>query len=666
MFDLLSARFSVRVRVLGSPFQVLCSALLWLMATPPSAEAQKQQFFDALLPLYKATAGAYGDEGEQITRQVEAMMQALGQWDGAIRASEAERRARLGGADARTALQIHTLLASMYLERSRFTEALREFDVDIKIDPARAAFHRFRALIFQTLDRRAEAADAFRTAWLTDPADPENAYHLLVHKSARTTAAERARARDTLASLERELVRGQRAKAEAPFLDVRAITDDAGGAMAFAPAAYAPAFSLLLRGDLDSGLKALGDAVVKDPLVADSALRLEPTVRGMAALRQGRIVEAIDAMKAALAQAPASAELPRILAAIELINGDIASSVQHLRDSVRLNAKNERAWLALARTLDDLGEWVEAANVVRRALTELPDSGELRWQLSVISGKRQRTDDSDLELIATADRLVLLAGTGELYGRIARLAQAHLNYPRAIELLEKRVSLAPNNDAAHQALGLAYVEQGREEEGYAELVIALLLNPADADTLAAIGRLHLTAGRFGAAIEALTRAVTSEPANAQSVHALGDALVRAGKGSEGQQHLQESERLQSRAVEGQRRSRTAGMLTLQAEISMSQQRYENAIELWRQAAQLETQNVATRLRLAAALVAAQRLEEAATELRAAISLQAGPDARLKLADVYAALGRIDDSARERRIYSEERLRELRERAEGNH
>jgi len=554
---------------------------------------------------------------------------------------------------------VHTVLASMYLERSRFDEALREFDEDIRIDPTRAAFHRLKGLIYQSLGRSTEAADAFHAAWMADSVDPQNAYQLLVHPSARTTAAQRAQTREVLATLERELVRGTRARAESPFLSLRPINDDADGALAFAPAAYSRALSRLLTGEINVGMTALRDAIAKDPLVADSALRLEPMTRGIAALRRGQIAEAIESIKAASALAPDSSDVRRILATAERINGDVAACLQHLRDAVRLNPKNERAWLALARTLDDTGAWAEAGDVLRKAVSELPDAGELRWQLSLMSATRQRTDNADLELIAAADRLVLLAGTGELYDRIGRMAQAHLEYDRAITLLEQRVVLAPNNALAHQALGRAYVDQGRENEGYAELVIALWLQPDSATALGSIGRLHLSGGRYPQAIEALTRAVTLAPADAQSVHALGDALVRAGKLNEGEPWLKESARLQANAVETQRRSRTAAMLSLQAEIDMSQGRYDQAIETWQQARELESRNAATHLRLADAFVAAKKLDQAARELEIAISLKAGADAHRRLASVYADLGRTDDSARERHIYTEERLQELR-------
>src|SRR5688572_21936829 len=265
-----------------------CILHVALLALPAKAAAQNSQFFDALLPMYKALSGAYGDEGTQLAAHLTSMSAALARWDTSSREAEVELRARLRGADPQTALQAHTLLASTSIERGRFAEAIREFDAAIRIDPRRAAFHRFKALSYQALGRQADAAAAFRAAWTIDPADPLNAYQLLVHRSAQTTAAQRARARDTLAMLERELVGGTRTKAAAPFLSLRAIEDEAAGAMAFAPAAYTRAFSLLLKGELDAGMTSLRDAVRMDPLVADAALRLEPMTRGIAALRQGQ------------------------------------------------------------------------------------------------------------------------------------------------------------------------------------------------------------------------------------------------------------------------------------------------------------------------------------------------------------------------------------------
>ena len=645
------------------PRSVLVSTLLLaLLAVPSNAFAQRDAFFSALLVFYKTLGGVYGDEGPQLVAQLGAISTALERWDDEIRAAEGQLRPQLNGRDAQTELQVHTLLASLYMERGRFDDALREFDEDLRIDPRRAAFHRYQGLIHQVEGRPAEAADAFRAAWLLDPADPQNAYRLLAFKSAQTTPQENERALETLAGVERDLIKGRRPRAAAPFTTVSAIVDDAGGAMAFVPAAYARGFSLVLKGELDSGLAALRAAVAADPLVIDASRKAETMTRGITALRQGLLAGAIEQFEATAAVIGDSAEAQRMLGTAYGVNGDVTRSLQHLRQAVRLNARDERSWLALVRTLDESNASGEAEEAVRAAIAELPDAGALRWQLATIAAKRQRTNEADLASMTAIDRYVVLVGRGELHTLLAKLAQTHLDYQRAIGLLERAAALIPNNKGAHKSLARAYIEDGRDSEGYAELVVALMIDPDDVETLTGIGRVHVAAGRVPESIETLERAVAIDRANQQAVHALGDALVRAGKTAEGQEWLQESDRLRARSIDEERLLRTIAILTLQAEVRNGERDYAGAIDLWDQIIQLRPGSASSHLRLAEALVAAQRLDEAAKNYQTAISLGAGADARRRLAEVHDALGRNAESVRERASYVQQRLEELRQRA----
>jgi tetratricopeptide (TPR) repeat protein len=403
------------------------------------------------------------------------------------------------------------------------------------------------------MNRDAEAAAAFRAAWLREPDDPQNAYRVVVYRSPETTAADVQRALGTLAGLERALIRRERARAYAVFMNVRAIDDDAAGAMGFVPARYAPAFSLLLNGDYAAAVVALRSAVAADPLNTDPAMRSERTTQGVAALKQGLVDIAITHLEAAL-EAGESPQAHRLLGTAYWVSGDLGKSVLHLRAAVRLAPADERSWLALARALESSGNLPEAVDALQKAIGELPDAGALRWQLSVIAGKRQRTEAVDLELAAVAERLTLLAGKGELYDRAGRLAHGHLDYERALTLFEERVVLTPNNAAAHKTLGRAYIDAGREDEGYAELVIALLLDPLDTETLTALGQLHLMADRPAQAVDALERALAIQSDHSEALHALSDALLRTGRTAEGQKRREESDQLRTKDVDDQRRS----------------------------------------------------------------------------------------------------------------
>ena len=303
-----------RIRPLRNPSRRLwrrfavAAAALALLVHPRSADAQKDRVDNALGPFFQALGGVYGDEGSRLPAQLDALIASLTRWDAALAARERDVRRSLKDAESPAALEAHVVLASLYAERSRFDEALREIDAAISLDATRPPLHQFRALVFQALGRHDEAANSFRAAWLLAPDHPEAAYHLVVHRSPQTTAAEAERALGTLRTLVRDLVRGTRQAVAAPFLTLNAIDQDAGGGTAFAPAHYTGAFDLLFRGDFAGAASALRTAVAADPLVADPAHRSSALTRGITALRQGQISAAIEALETAVAGVPGSSE----------------------------------------------------------------------------------------------------------------------------------------------------------------------------------------------------------------------------------------------------------------------------------------------------------------------------------------------------------------------
>src|SRR5262249_37279884 len=116
----------------------------------------------------------------------------------------------------------------------------------------------------------------------------------------------------------------------------------------------------VLKGELDAGLVALREAVAADPLIVDPSRTLDARTRGIAALRQGSPVDAIAQFESTAAAIGNSSEAHRMLATAYAVNGDTARSLQHSRQAVRLNARDERSWLALVRTLDESGALAEA------------------------------------------------------------------------------------------------------------------------------------------------------------------------------------------------------------------------------------------------------------------------------------------------------------------
>ena len=69
--------------------------MLALLVVPSAALAQRDAFFSALVEFYKSSAGLYGDEGPQLTAQLEAMSTALDAVGREIRDAERELRSQL-------------------------------------------------------------------------------------------------------------------------------------------------------------------------------------------------------------------------------------------------------------------------------------------------------------------------------------------------------------------------------------------------------------------------------------------------------------------------------------------------------------------------------------------------------------------------------------------
>src|SRR5688572_4933258 len=99
-------------------------AMIALLVGRETAVAQRDQFFEAVLPFYRALTGAYGDEGTRLPVYLDALAASLRRWDRALAVTETKQRARLDAGDGQTRLEVHTTLASLYAERGQFARAL--------------------------------------------------------------------------------------------------------------------------------------------------------------------------------------------------------------------------------------------------------------------------------------------------------------------------------------------------------------------------------------------------------------------------------------------------------------------------------------------------------------------------------------------------------------
>ena len=93
-------------------------------------------------------------------------------------------------------------------------------------------------------------------------------------------------------------------------------------------------------------------------------------------------VAAQPRLEEAAARAPESSEIHRVLGNAHRMGRQHDMALSALETAIRLDSTNERAHLALASTLMEMGRAEEAALALRRAVANQPDSGQMHWMLA--------------------------------------------------------------------------------------------------------------------------------------------------------------------------------------------------------------------------------------------------------------------------------------------
>jgi tetratricopeptide (TPR) repeat protein len=615
-----------------------------LLAAPSAAFAQKDSFVEALVALTTALSGTYGDEGAHVRTALDTAARALAEWDRFLRESEETVSSRLPTASLQNALEMHTTMGALYLERGRLGDALREFQAASRIAPERPALHLFQGLAHDAANQAREATDAYRRAWELDPDDPVKAYLAAEHflRDGRTEDATKPVA--TLSAAVRLITAQERPPKGAPFIQLSLVQDEASPTPLFGPAAYQQGYAFIGKAAYPDALMALRSAASGDRLVTSA-----PSPRmtqGAAALRDGRPAEATSHFAAEMTAQPQSSEAHRLSGVAYWATAEYDKSIGHLEDAIRLNTGDERARVTLARVLAEAGHPSRAEQTLVDAIRVLPSSALARWQLGRLYASTGRNQEAIVELESAA-RLSAFAGKAQVYRELGRLYRRESNADAVVEALSRLLRIAPNDASAHLERGQALLLLGRQDDAFVDFVAALLASPQAPEAYLAIGQVHLAAGRYPDAVFVLERAVALDAENAEARYALGTALVRAGQKEAGTTQLAEFQRLQAQALDAHRREIDVAVLKLEADTRTREGARERAVALWRAIVAAQPDIASNHAGLASALAEGGQLDAAVEHYERALALDAAPQAYRQLAALYEKMGRLDESARTR-------------------
>lgn len=606
------------------------AGLAALVCAPWDGEASERDVKAAVLELVSATAGTFGDEGVQIVSAVDELERAVGRWDAALEALT-ESTARAAGGDE----QAHRDLSGAYLQRGRAVEALVAADAALAVAPQDPAVHRQRGLALNALGRTVESVEAFQRAWSLGSQDGGTAF------LAFTAGGDEARATQAFSVAHEQCLAAPSPRPHAsPDLLDATISDTP----LLPPAVYVRAYAHLAQKAFGEAIAEFRRAAGADPLLTDPAAPLPELAAGTAALRRGNLAEARRQLDAARKEVPASSEIERILGLVFLVSGDRATSLVHLDNAIKLNPSNERARVAIARIHVDAGRTADAEQVLLDTLRALPESRLAHWWLGWVYEQLDQLPEARAHLAQSAGPETL-AGRHRVLSAIARLARVQGDFDSVVPAFEQAVRAAPNDVLTRKELAFAYLEQDRPLAAFRELVAACAIAPADPDVHALVGRIHLDADRAHAAVPALRRALELAPGHADARYALATALLRLGDGQAAAREREMFDRASRASIEARRRQMAADVLAAEAAVRTAEGFHDRALALWQQVIEVEPDRVSHLQSLAAAQVRAGRTLEAIETYERSASVEGGADVYRRLAELYAQVGRHDDSRR---------------------
>jgi tetratricopeptide (TPR) repeat protein len=234
---------------------------------------------------------------------------------------------------------------------------------------------------------------------------------------------------------------------------------------------------------------------------------------GNALGRAGRLAEAAESFRRALALQPDFAEAHSNLSDVQLELGQLAEAINSARRAVEIRPAFAAAQQNLGRALLRLGRYAEAVDSCRRAIQLRPDFAEAHNSLGSALAKLGRPE----EAIAGFRRAVAISpGFAEAHANLANAVRATGNLGEAVEGYRRAILLKPDFVSALIELATALRLQRRTAESEATCNAALRIAPDSAPAFAVLAELRADNGHFAEAEDYFKRAVACDPESVEA------------------------------------------------------------------------------------------------------------------------------------------------------
>lgn len=164
------------------------------------------------------------------------------------------------------------------------------------------------------------------------------------------------------------------------------------------------------------------------------------------------------------------------------------------------------------------GRLEDAARLGRQWLEVCPDSLDAMLLVGIAAARLERSDEAVAMLTIVAEKAPKVH---LVYYWLASALRRRKDFPEAVKMAHKAVSLGPNDAQGYHQLGLCYLEMQNWEQAEIQLRKAAKLAPEMAATHASLGCALEELGRAAEARQAYKRAVALNPRHVNALSQLG-------------------------------------------------------------------------------------------------------------------------------------------------
>jgi len=368
-----------------------------------------------------------------------------------------------------------------------------------------------------------------------------------------------------------------------------------------APALFALGLVLARIEHFDRAEQMFSQVLGLNPNDADALYNL-----GLAAARAGHLERSRGALETALKLRPDDVAILTKLGRVYAAEENYPRAIPLLSEARKQAPRDPEVLLVLARTLDAAGYFRDAVPAYDDYLALKPDDEAARMDRALDYAETSRPDEAVAELKRHITRFPKRA---DGYYRLALVTERR-DLAAALSLLNRALALEPGLVSARYDRGIILHTMARPADAARDLELAAAAEPDHPGILSELGKVYLELKRPKDAATVLRRAAQSAPDDRSVLMHFGRALSEVGKDEESRAVLARLDSLGPAKPAPDRRASVLGTLDLPP--AQRQARFIASLE---HAVQSRPGDTSLRLKLANALLAAGRREDAAMAVR---------------------------------------------------